>query len=179
MEFDSTKNALVSQPDVVYVKNGVISDLIAQWNSAEYSELSCCLAALKAAYSIHQGNHWCVSKSYGDHLMFGRAYEELPAQIDYFAEKIVALAGTDLIDNVRITATQLQIESKICQKAASSTEERVLQSIEIENFILDAAEEAMEILSSKMRLTKGLENMIQGLMDSHENIIYILSQRIK
>jgi len=178
MEFNESQ-PFTLPVEVTYLKNGVLTDLVLQWNSAEYSELSCCLAALKAAYSIHQGNHWTVSKSYGDHLMFGRAYEELPAQIDYFAEKIVSLAGEDLIDNVKITATQLLIESKICQKRAMSTEEKVAQSLEIENFILDAAEEAMEILQSKMRLTKGLENMIQGLMDAHENIIYILTQRVK
>ena len=83
---------LVVEPNIDIVKD----NMVAEWSSTPYPQLSVLLVYLRHLSFIHQNHHW-VSKGepfYGDHLLFQRLYAGVAEDIDTLAEKAIGLGST-------------------------------------------------------------------------------------
>jgi len=155
----------------------LLSDTILKCGLAPYSELVSILGMLRALEILHQTHHWQAEGSnfYSDHLLFGRLYEAAHEDIDSLGEKIVGLGNSKLvgfsIHAVTISSWLVNIKSFGTSDAAPR------RSLEAEQMLVSLVETVMERLKQKNLLTRGLENLLGGIADKHEGLIYLLKQR--
>lgn len=134
------------------------------------------LATLRAMAWSYQTSHWTANGEsyYGDHLMFQRFYEALPAEIDGLGEKIVAYLGETAVDQMDQCTRAGQFLSSWAQIPClfhrGLVSERQLQDLLMNT--LDMMEEMGE-------LSMGLDDFLPALANAHETNIYLLQQRIK
>lgn len=125
------------------------------------------LFLLVAASSIHQVNHWNSNGNsfYGDHLLYGRLYDEVQDGIDQVAEKLIGLDMEKFIDVKEIATNVQQIVQSINPENSS---------VEIESLILQKISETLQ----GPDVTPGMSNLLEDLHDTHEGFVYLLKQRV-
>lgn len=145
---------------------------------ATYSEsFSKLLAYLQGLYHTYQFMHWQVSGDnyYGDHLLFQRLYESVDKEIDPVAEKAIGLTN----DPSTISPIQhSNLVSKYLAKFADGAEDGIHASLRAERGLLDLILQIKAALEHQGKLTDGLDNMLQGVADTHEGHVYLLQQRL-
>lgn len=159
------------------------SSMVAEWMGMHHAELAALLVKLRFLQMVHQTHHW-ISKGdpfYGDHLLFERLYDTVTEHVDSLAERIVGLASEGCVDPA-MHARQL---SKLF---ASRPQHNLLMrmpnpdslahdSLEVEQqFIIDI-DAAVEGLTARAALTRGLDNLLAQISDDHEQSVYLLKQR--
>lgn len=127
---------------------------------------------LRILADAHRSAHWCAlgSNSYSDHIMFQRLYDDTVKEVDAVAEKLLGHGMRDeafdpqrIIESMRNTCKQL-----------------LVGGIAVES-LLDAEKCFIASLDNALRshdMTSGVENMLQGIADKHEEHVYILSRRL-
>lgn len=170
----------ISAPDPGY--SIVAENMISAWSSLPYPELSLILVNLKYLAQVHQAHHWTAigDTFYGDHLLFERLYDVVNEEIDSVAEKVI---GLGCIENVNLP---LQLQ-QICQLAqAYGTATTIPQQSDLarrshcaEIGLLRCIKHCVESMKEKGTLTRGLDNLLAGIEDTHEGHIYLLKQRIQ
>jgi DNA-binding ferritin-like protein len=174
---ETLEMAIVVEPNADIVTD----NMVAEWGNSPYPQLSVCLAYLKFLYNVHQTHHW-ISKGdsfYGDHLLFQRIYESTQEDIDSVAEKSIGLGATSSVDLV-LQTKQL---SKLVQgygmaSTLPSPTELVKRSYLAEMTFLKVVAHLAEHMKECGILTRGLDNMLQGIEDKHEGHVYLLKQRM-
>ena len=155
-------------------------NMVAQWGGLKYASLSVLLVHLNYAYTVHRAHHWTArgDSFYGDHLMFQRLYEGITSEIDSVAEKIVGLEGPDCV-NLPLQAAQLARLSRDYGTALQlpTASDIAMRSLVVEQQVLACARYAAEALTESGALTRGVDNMLQGIEDAHETSIYLLGRR--
>jgi len=143
------------------------------------AELGALTAILRAANAMHQSHHWRTAgpSYYGDHILFERLYEDSQLFIDQMAEKAMGLGHPDLVCPV----TQMEVMSVFVNawspEDRPSADEMVAVSLATEKCVVGCLNAARESLDAKGTLTNGLDNLIQGVADKHEEFLYLLQQR--
>lgn len=160
--------------------NLAVDKMVAEWGAAPYAELSVLLVWLRYLQVANQTHHW-ISKgqnSYADHLLFQRLYEEIFAQIDSLAEKLVGL-GSEANVHLELQTSQLDRLARECANCATTVDSNQLakKSLELEFNFLKSLDYVKELLNQKGQLTLGLDNMLAGLADVHESYVFLLKQR--
>jgi DNA-binding ferritin-like protein len=157
-------------------------NLMSAWGSVEYGELSLLLVNMRALVMIHQTNHW-ISKGnqfYGDHLLFQRLYEESNDEIDSIAEKAIGLGGPD---NVNLPLQAQQVNEVLQSYGPTSTipqaGDLAKRSLTAEVSFLRCVAHCVDSLNEHGLMTRGLDNMLAGIEDTHEGHVYLLKQRCK
>lgn len=152
-------------------------NLTTVWNNRPYGELAVVLAHLRALAMIHQTNHWIASgdASYSDHQLFQHLYESTLEEIDEVAERAVGLSGPDCVD---LMLQVRQLESFINDMCDASQDVEPHTSYSAEMCILMCLKSASDSLREKGQLTRGLDNLLQGIEDKHEQNVYLLKQRL-
>jgi DNA-binding ferritin-like protein len=159
-----------------------VQNMISQWGQTPYGELSVILVFLRYLLLVHHTNHH-ISKGdtfYSDHLLFERLYTEVEDEIDAMAEKAVGLGTTKNV-NLHMVMTQLaQLVSEHSTYSVSvpRAEDLAHSSLYAEQRFLHAITVVYASLEAKNQLTKGVDNMLAGLVDDHESHIYLLKQRV-
>lgn len=161
-----------------------LNDLFMVYGDSQYAELAVFLDFLKTLQMLHQEHHWQANgnDSYGDHLLFQRLYEGVQAEIDQLGEKTVAMGGMRLVDS-RLSIENINrflnavIESSDVGQYSNLT--RIKMSLLAERSFLSAGEKLMDMLASKKQLSRGIENLLGGILDAHETHVYLLDQRSK
>jgi DNA-binding ferritin-like protein len=126
---------------------------------------------LRALYQLLQWMHWRSKGSpfYGDHLLFQRLYEETSKEMDSIAEKSIGLTN----DINVVAPAQNSADAAQLLKGFDVTVEGALRAehgfIELIKRIHDGLGEL---------LTDGLDNLLQGIADTHEGHVYLLQQRL-
>lgn len=145
-----------------------------------YWELFVVLGMLRHLYLVHQTNHWVASGDpfYGDHLLFQKLYELNLEQIDQVAEKAVGLGSPSLVD----LSSQLQLVNALqaCVVRPYTMPhpgQLVEVSLTAELTFLHAMTHISKSLSDSGLMTRGLDNLLAGIEDSHEGSVYLLKQR--
>lgn len=155
-------------------------NMLLESSNDPYHPLQVALAFLRYLSLTHQANHWTCSGDpfYGDHQLFSKLYELTTDEIDKVAEKAVGLGSPQLV-NVKdqlISVCALQ-ESNQRHFVIPRPDELIDSSLVAEATFLYA----MKIICSKLNecgaMTQGLDNLLAGIMDSHENSFYLLKQR--
>ena len=147
--------------------------------SGQYGELAMLLAYLQLLYNVQQTAHW-VSKGepyYADHLLFQRLYEGTAEDIDALAEKMLGLGDAGLIDLTSRLRFQLQTVQQMPIDPYMSGRDLAQLVAAYEKEFLVRTNEAAQSLKMQGMMTRGLDNLLAGIEDKHENFIYLLKHR--
>lgn len=150
---------------------------------SEGSELPSYLVLLRALATIHQSHHWLTfgADFYGDHLLFERLYDQTLEEIDGLAEKAIGV-GCDLHAMQPGLQAELmtQVVTNFCNVPEEGTPASLVKtSLVAEQHFLTCAKQIVEILKGRGRLSRGVDNLLAGIEDNHENHLYLLGQRSK
>jgi DNA-binding ferritin-like protein len=157
-----------------------IENMLAQWGGVRYAELSVLLVQLRFLAVVHQTHHWTAKGDpfYGDHLLYERLYNGVVADVDTLAEKAVGLGGND---NVNLPLQLLQLNQLAQSYGMASTipqtTDLAKRSMAAEIGFLRCAAHCACSLKEAGLMTRGLDNMLQGIEDKHEGHVYLLKQR--
>jgi len=158
-----------------YLINGFVK--AASLNKSAQSNDLCKLLSLytafaRALYSLHQQNHW-AAKSYGNHLLFQRLYEESQEIADSAAERTVGLCGELMFEGS---------EDSIVKRFIPQNKDNaslLKSSLAAEKAFQTLAKKVYEYLKSKKMLTLGLDDLIMSQASEGESHIYLLQQALK
>lgn len=161
--------------------NGIfLENMLSQWGATPYAHLSLLLVHLRYVALIHQTHHWTAKGDpfYGDHLLFQRLYETVIQEIDAVAEKAVGLGCADTV-NLQLQAQQLsQLSTEYgTSMTLPTSSDLAKRSLAAEVSLLRCAAHCAQSLKDLGLLTRGLDNMLQGIEDTHEGSVYLLKQR--
>lgn len=158
-------------------------DMVSQWGGISHPELSVLLVHLKFLATLHQTNHWVTKGDpfYSDHLMFARLYEKVNEEIDVLAEKIVGLCCDDGV-NMHLQAMQVCKLAADCNHPTtvhvSTSNDLATRSMMAELDFLECVEWSVTEMKHRGVLTRGLDNLIAGMEDTHESHLYLLKRKI-
>lgn len=157
----------------------VIDNMLSEWGEIPYSELSVLLVHLRYIALVLQTAHWtCKGDSFfGDHLMFERMYNDVLPEIDAVAEKAVGLGNEN---NVNLVLQQLQVMKLVQQMGTTMIPQRnrlVSTSLDAEMTLLKVIGILELSLKEHGTSTSGLSNLLQGIVDKHEEHCFLLKQR--
>ncbi len=168
----------ISTPDPGYDIG--LENMLAQWGGTAYSQLSVLLVHLKFLATVHQTHHWTAKGDpfYGDHLLFERLYSTTAGEIDSVAEKAIGLGS---VNNVNLNLQLQQLASMSKAYGVSSTipvtSDLAKRSMTAEISFLRCVANMVDSLKEMGMLTRGLDNMLAGIEDTHESHVYLLKQR--
>lgn len=158
----------------------MLDNMISEWGGVPYPQLSVMLVHMRFLYLVHQTHHWTAKGDsyYGDHLLFERLYNAVVAEVDGLAEKAV---GLGMIENVNLPLQMSQLLKLTQGYGMSST---IPQPSELAKRSLMAEQSFLRVLdmiSCQLKqaglMTRGLDNYIAGVQDTHEGHVYLLKQR--
>lgn len=135
--------------------------------------LSDVLGALHALSICYKTAHWLSNGEnfYGDHLLFQRLYEDISDEIDSVAERMVGLMGDG--------ATSLMEPLKLLTVASTIISSYPRHGADVSLFDAEKMFQATVITALKNASSPGLENLLQGIADKHDEHLYLLQQREK
>lgn len=174
---ESMELALVVEPNLDIVTDNMVSE----WGTVPYPQLSVLLVHLKFLASVHQNHHWITKGEpfYGDHLLFQRLYGDLLEEIDSIAEKAIGLGSTANVDLVLQTSQCLKlVQGYGMTSTIPQPTELAKRSYLAEMNFLKVAAHLVDHMKECGTLTRGLDNLIAGIEDKHEGHVYLLKQRI-
>ena len=155
-------------------------NMLSAWGGVPYAELSVVLVHLKFLAEVHQNHHWtCMGDPYyGDHLLFQRLYDGVKGEIDLVAEKAVGMGSTS---NVDLSLTTSQLLKLVSEYKSFTTiphpTDLVRRSLTAEMNFIKVVDQMIDCLEECGMLTNGIDNMLQGIADTHESHVYLLKQR--
>jgi len=160
----------------------VFDNMVSEWGGTRYAQLAVVLVHLNFLTYVHHTHHW-LSKGdvfYGDHLLFQRLYLATQEQVDGIGERVVGLGGEDGV-NLPLQVAQL---NKLVKGYGMTTtipqpSELARRSLLAEQNFLAVMKLAAQQLDEQGMLTRGLDNLMQGIEDLHESHVYLLKQRCK
>lgn len=174
---ETLEMAVVVEPST----NISVDNMVSEWGSVSYPELSVLLVHLKFLSEVHQNHHWITKGDpfYGDHLLFQRLYECVSGEVDSVAEKMIGLGSTE---NAHLLLQHKQIFKLVQDYGMTNTiphhTELVKRSYVAEMTFLKVVSHLVESMKECGTLTRGLDNMIAGIEDKHEGLVYLLKQRM-
>ncbi len=160
-----------------------LEDFFMTYGDSKYAELGVFIDLLRALSLLHHTHHWQTQgpQFYGDHLLYKTLYELADGQIDGVGEKAVGLGSTDLVmskhslENMRRFIEAVEDTSEVQDTAALKMAKRSLLA---EKSFITAGERMMDQLKSKGLLTRGVEQLLGTILDTHEGVLYLLKQRV-
>jgi DNA-binding ferritin-like protein len=187
LTFDSLENGppyLPERPRVLMASGNsseVFAKVCHRFAGLPMAELGALVAILRAASIVHQSHHWRTQGGsfYGDHLLFMRIYDDSQGFIDQVAERAVGSGSRDLVRSTTQAALLPPLVNYWCQGAAvePTASEMVVESLEVEQCVLDCLKAARAGLEMQGQLSDGTDNLLQGVSDKHEEFVYLLQQR--
>lgn len=158
-----------------------LQNVIMQWSSNPYGELSAAVVLLRYVAMVHQTNHWIAAGDsfYGDHLLFERLYNAVIEEVDQVAEKAVGLGSSTNVDITLQARQLLQLVEQHSSYAVSipRPNELATSSLAAEATFAKGMNFIYASLQNSRRLTKGVDNLLAGIIDTHESHVYLLKQR--
>lgn len=132
------------------------------------------IVSLQGLSQIYRVAHW-VSRgptSYSDHLLFERLYTTVASEIDQVAEKAVGMGVTP----EEMTPFILARGTSLFVRGVGSKAPGAFEALSMEAAFRVELNEVMRTLAP---LGKGVDNLLAGIADKHEEHQYLLQQRIK
>lgn len=133
------------------------------------------LGGLHALSICYKTAHWLAlgKNFYGDHLLFQRLYEDISDEIDSVAERMVGMMGDAAIADME-PIKLLSVAAKIISSYPKCDGQNIS--------LLDAEKMFQASIISVLKCSAdapGLENLLQGIADKHDEHLYLLQQREK
>jgi len=171
----------VDGEEVIEPNVGFVHDVaLEQWVGIPYAQLSVILVHLRFLAMLHQTHHW-ISRGdsyYGDHLLFERLYNDVVSEIDDVAERSIGVGGEQ---NVNLALQCKQILKLVLTSGAAQTipnaNDLAKSSLEAEQKFMCVIDAMLQSLKDEGCSTNGIDNLLQGIADKHEQICYLLKRR--
>jgi DNA-binding ferritin-like protein len=167
--------------DTLTTLQTVVQHIKADLGEHPMSVLAAMLAFMRGESMIHQAHHWQAQGGnyYGDHLLFDRLYEGVTEDIDKLAERMVG-SGVPILAHPVLHAKHTSAVVQTFYDGAPpnpTPDEHVLISLRAVLRTLVVMKMAYGYLEQQGLLSHGLDNLLQGIADKHEEHIYLLKQR--
>jgi DNA-binding ferritin-like protein len=162
-----------------------LDDLFITYGDEKYAEVAIFIDLLRGLQMLYQTSHWQTSGPtyYGDHLLFERLYNALGEDIDALGEKSVGM-GTERLVDYRHSLQNMQMfldaaDDMMTAANENPAQKHIARAMRAETAFLRAGESLMNMLEQKGMLTRGIENLLGGILDKHEGLLYLIKQRNK
>lgn len=132
-----------------------------------------------ALYYMYYNMHWksAGTNYYGDHLLFQRLYEDEVEEIDQLAEKTLGVfLDQGLLNPAQDLANAAKVLSEFFPQDMDP-KDFAFAAIAAEKKFLELIDEVLEDLEEEDQKTNGIDNLLQGIADKHEEHLYLLQQR--
>ena len=136
--------------------------------------LSGIISDLQALAIAQQSAHWrsLGTSFYGDHLMYQRMYDATIKEIDRAAEKMLGMTGDEtLLDPHRLSSSACMSLKTLLPAPGDVVGALLIAEKKFLSRVYVACAAAQHIG------TAGVDNMLQGIADQHEEHVYLLSRR--
>lgn len=143
------------------------------------------LAALQGLSLIHRVGHWTSNgpNSYSDHLLFERLYDSVEGEVDKVAEKALGLPLEMGLGSLELDPLALCKVTSSFLRLIPSPAVGVVEALKAERAFLTVLAESMSEIAALTALDpikgKGVDNLLAGIMDKHEEHVYLLQQRVQ
>jgi len=145
--------------------------------------LSAYVGFLRAYHLWMHGAHNVVKGASfaGDHVeIYGKIYNEVQDAIDFVIEKGVGVYHSEAIAcPMKITEDAMMILNEWESPSEQASERIATLALEYTKHLISIGEGTATTLEDMGVLTYGMDNMLAGLVDTHENYAYLLQQRLK
>jgi len=145
--------------------------------------LSAYIGFLRAYHFWMHGAHNVVKgpSFAGDHVViYGKIYNEVQDVIDGVIEKGVGVYQDEAIACPMKITSDAMIILEDWESPSDQTSERIAAlALEYTKHLVSIGEGTAKTLEGLDVLTYGMDNMLAGLVDTHENYAYLLRQRLK
>lgn len=140
--------------------------------------MSTILSFTEALAQMYQHMHWKSSgpNYYGDHLLYERLYGSVGGETDAIAEKTVGVFGEDSIAPNK-NSEEIALIVKRLVSDDDSADEFPNKAIAAEKTFTELVSKALGEMKDAGDSTDGIDNMLQGIVDTHEGHLYLLQQR--
>lgn len=144
-----------------------------------HGELGTLLVFLRALGLVHQCNHWGATgpNGYAVHQMFDRLYGGVVGETDSLAERLVGLAGMEMVEPVRLAKQTAEVVEELSAASAFGTN-MVETSLVAEVRFLLLIQALLRTLRESGNVSTGTENLLAGIADKHEEHVYLLKQSL-
>lgn len=156
---------------------------MAEYADAPMAELAVLLASIRAEAMIHQAHHWQTRGQtyYADHLLFERVYNEVNGFVDGIAERAVG-AGQEVFVQPLMQISHMVAFGKMFYSDAPVVPDAAAYPVLSLRALLKSAvmlRLCYDSLECRGLLTNGTDNLLQGIADKQEELMYLLKQRTK
>ncbi len=159
----------------------ILQHIKADFADAPMSLLAAVVAFLRAEAMIHQAHHWQArgQNYYSDHLLFERLYDELLGDIDKVAERMIGSGHVIFAQPILHAKHVSAVVQKFYDGAPPNPtpDEHVLISLRAILCTLVMLKIVYGALEQQGLLSHGLDNLLQGVADKHEEHVYLLKAR--
>jgi len=164
----------------IAIDMNALEDIIAP---APAEILSVYVGFLRAYHLWMHGAHNVVKgpSFAGDHVeLYGKIYNEVQDAIDGVIEKGVGVYQDESIAcPIRITEDAMLMLNEWESPSEQASERIATLALEYTKQLVNIGEGTARALEDLDSLTYGMDNMMAGLVDIHENYAYLLQQRTK
>lgn len=172
-------------PEVKFARKASVQDVVTLAQSAPDAALPAILTVLRALAVVHQSHHWLTYGPvfYADHLLFERIYNDLVGEIDQVAERAIGTGASKTALHPGAQTKQIAvIVQALCGDGVTVGEGEnpdtyVATSLRAERWLLECIKTVSSALESVGMLSRGTDNLLQGIEDKHEEHVYLLVQR--
>lgn len=158
-----------------------LRECTAEYGGAPMAELAVLLASLRAEAQIHQAHHWQTRGHtfYGDHLLFERIYGEINGLIDGLAERAIGKGDAILVQPLLQMSHMVKFAKLFYSDAPVKPAPEEMPVLSLRAILKSAVllQMAYGALEAKNQLSHGLDNLLQGIADKQESLVYLLKQR--
>lgn len=163
--------------------NAILDQVKADFGPTPMSELATLLAFITAESTIHQAHHWQTrgESFYADHELFSRIYGDVYVMIDGLAERMVGSGHYILAHPILLAKHCSMVVQSFYRDAGAnpSADMYPLFSLRACLRTLVALKTVYAALEEKGQLSHGIDNLLQGYADKHEDHVYLLKQRLQ
>lgn len=151
---------------------------VREWGDVRGADLSAFLSLLRATFHVDQSAHWQTRgpSYYGDHLLYQRLYEDVAKEIDSVGERAIGINGEAQAVDPELSANQVSrmvATLRVSVGNARGAHGLALLALSAEMNVLSAIDRMLSV-----RQTQGVQNLLQGIADTHETHVYLLRQRL-
>ena len=159
----------------------VLDQVKADFGKTPMSELTALLAFIRAEATVHQAHHWQTRGDYGDHLMFGRLYSDVTGHADTLAERMVGSGHYILAHPMLLAKHCSMVVQTLYRDAGANPVSDSYPALSLRAVLrtLSALKLVYSALEEKQQLSHGIDNLLQGIADQHEQHVYLLKQRLQ
>jgi DNA-binding ferritin-like protein len=159
----------------------VATHIKADFSDTPLSVMAALVAFLRGESMVHQAHHWQSRgpNAYGDHLLFERLYNGVIEDLDKLAERMVGSSHPVLAYPVfHAKHTSAVVQTFYDGAPPSPTpDENVMLSLRAVLYTLVLIKFSYSSLEQQGLLSHGIDNLLQGIADKHEEHVYLLRQR--